>query len=112
AVQQAGLTFIGPPPQAIQAMGDKTEARTRMQAAGVPVVPGYQGPDDEDSLQEAAGEIGYPVVVKAAAGGGGEGMRVVWSPDELHGAAARARRGAQRAFGRGRRPPERYVPLA
>lgn len=112
AVQQAGLTFIGPPPQAIQAMGDKTEARTRMQAAGVPVVPGYQGPDDEDSLQEAAGEIGYPVVVKAAAGGGGKGMRVVWSPDELPGAAAGARREAQRAFGSERLLLERYVPLA
>ncbi len=68
AVRDAGLVFIGPPPEAIRAMGDKAEARKLMQARSVPTVPGYQDLDDDDALQRAADGIGYPVLVKAAAG--------------------------------------------
>ena len=81
AVEAAGLTFIGPTPETIDQMGSKTEARTLMQNAGVPVVPGYQGPVDHSGAMGAAAEdIGYPVLVKASFGGGGKGMRVVRSP--------------------------------
>ena len=112
AVEAAGLTFIGPPAEAIQAMGDKAEARARVQAAGAPVVPGYQGPDDLPSLQQAAQELGFPVLVKAAAGGGGKGMRVVWQAGELDESVAAARREASRAFGDDRLILERYIPRA
>jgi len=87
-VESAGLVFVGPPAAAIRAMGDKTEARRRMRAAGVPVVPGADhalGPAEAAAL---AAEIGYPVMVKAAAGGGGKGMRVVGAAAELEGALA------------------------
>jgi acetyl-CoA carboxylase, biotin carboxylase subunit len=100
AVEGAGLTWVGPPPQAIRAMGDKTEARRRMQAAGVPIVPGSSAPFDE--LGPALGlarEVGYPVMVKASAGGGGKGMRVVRTPDELPGALESAANEALKAFG-------------
>ena len=70
AVRTAGLIFIGPPPEAIDAMGDKGRARERVQASGVPVVPGYQGPDDEQTLMAQAAKIGYPTV-----GEGGRGWR-------------------------------------
>src|SRR3954468_2605640 len=77
AVEGAGLVFIGPPASAIRAMGDKTEARRRMEAAGVPIVPGANAAAaNVTAALEAAGRIGYPVMVKAAAGGGGKGMRV------------------------------------
>jgi acetyl-CoA carboxylase biotin carboxylase subunit len=100
AVQSAGLVFIGPPPAAIRAMGDKTEARRRMQQAGVPIVPGSSAPiDDTDAALAAAEEIGYPVMVKAAAGGGGKGMRVVRSPDGLLAALETAASEALKAFG-------------
>ena len=100
AVQRAGLVFIGPPPAAIRAMGDKTEARRRMQQAGVPIVPGGSAPiDDTDAALAAAEEIGYPVMVKAAAGGGGKGMRVVRSPDGLLAALETAASEALKAFG-------------
>jgi acetyl-CoA carboxylase biotin carboxylase subunit len=112
AVKDAGMVFIGPSPQAIQSMGNKAEARARMQSAGVPVVPGYQGPDDEFSLKNAAAEIGFPVLVKAAAGGGGKGMRVVHQPNQLLEAVAAARREALHAFGDGRLILERYIPKA
>ncbi len=100
AVERAGLTWIGPPAQAIRAMGDKTEARRRMQAAGVPIVPGASAPVDE--LGPALGlarEVGYPVMVKASAGGGGKGMRVVRTPEELPGALESAASEALKAFG-------------
>ncbi len=100
AVVAAGLTWIGPPATAIRAMGDKTEARRRMQAAGVPVVPGAVDPvTDVTAAAALAREIGYPVMVKAAAGGGGKGMRVV--PDEagLGAALETAASEAQKAFG-------------
>ena len=110
AVQAAGLTFIGPPPGVIRAMGDKIEARRMMSSAGVPVVPGWSG-DTEDAavLRRAADEIGYPLLVKAAAGGGGRGMRRVEAPEELPGAIDSARAEAIDAFGDGRIFLERYL---
>ncbi|KAA3646431.1 MAG: acetyl-CoA carboxylase biotin carboxylase subunit [Chloroflexi bacterium] len=109
AVADASLTFIGPSPEAMRAMGDKAAARTLMGKAGVPLVPGYQGEDDDESLQKAANDIGYPVLLKAAAGGGGKGMRVVENPDELEEAIGAARREAQNAFGDPRMIVEKYV---
>ncbi len=109
AVQEAGLVFIGPPAQAIRAMGDKAAARARMQQAGVPVVPGYQGPDELTALAQAAEQIGYPVLAKAAAGGGGRGMRVVAQPADLAESLAAARREALHAFGDGRLILEKYL---
>lgn len=112
AVQDSGFVFIGPSPHSIQAMGNKAEARQRMLEAGVPIVPGYQGKDDEQSLHEQAAEIGYPVLVKAAAGGGGKGMRVVWKQDDLTDSISAARREAMNAFGDERLILERYIPHA
>jgi len=112
AVQQAGLVFIGPSPEAIDAMGDKGQARARMQAAGVPVVPGYQGSDDPAALEAAAAQIGFPLLIKAAAGGGGKGMRGGGHANELGEAAAAARREAEHAFDDGRLILERYIPHA
>ena len=109
-VTAAGLTWIGPPPAAIQAMGDKIESRRLMKAAGVPLVPGLTDPvDDADAARAAAEEIGYPVAIKAAAGGGGKGIRVVHSPDEIEGAFRTASGEAVSAFGDGRLYLERYV---
>ncbi len=99
AVTAAGLTFIGPSGAAMRVMGSKTSARAAMQAAGVPVVPGYQASQDDADLAAAAGELGYPVLVKATAGGGGKGMRVVATPGDLPAALASARREAANAFG-------------
>jgi acetyl-CoA carboxylase, biotin carboxylase subunit len=100
AVERAGLTWVGPPPHAIRAMGDKTEARRRMQAAGVPIVPGSSAPfEDLGPTLGLAREVGYPVMVKASAGGGGKGMRVVRTPDELPGALESAASEALKAFG-------------
>ncbi len=112
AVLEAGLVFIGPTAQAIDAMGDKGQARSLMIAAGVPVVPGYQGPDDDAQLAQAAAEIGYPVFIKAAAGGGGKGMRVVSQPEDLPEMIAAARREAIHAFGDPRLILEKYIPDA
>lgn len=100
AVTDAGLVFIGPPAEAITAMGDKTEARRRMAAARVPIVPGLTLPiTDPAAAATAAREIGYPILVKAAAGGGGKGMRVVRKAEELAGALTAAASEAQKAFG-------------
>ncbi len=99
AVLDAGLVWVGPPPQAIAAMGDKVAARRMMIAAGVPVVPGTDAGLSDDEALAAAGAIGYPVVVKASAGGGGKGMRVVHEPADLPRALAAARREALAAFG-------------
>ncbi|MFL5307006.1 MAG: acetyl/propionyl/methylcrotonyl-CoA carboxylase subunit alpha [Polyangia bacterium] len=104
AVDAAGATFIGPPPSAMRAMGGKTSARARMQAAGVPVVPGDNGKDGRGfasaaEAKAAAARIGYPVMLKAAAGGGGRGMRLVDSEDKLEAALDGARREAKGAFG-------------
>jgi acetyl-CoA carboxylase biotin carboxylase subunit len=99
AVEREGLVFIGPPASAIRAMGDKTEARRRMQAAGVPIVPGAAVSDDLQGAHSAAESLGYPVMVKAAAGGGGKGMRVVTGEVGLGGALETARSEALKAFG-------------
>jgi acetyl-CoA carboxylase biotin carboxylase subunit len=100
AVDASGLTFIGPPASAIRAMGDKTEARRRMAAAGVPIVPGLSAPvDDLAGARAAAQKIGFPVMVKAAAGGGGKGMRTVSRPEDLSAALEAARSEAAKAFG-------------
>ena len=100
AVEAAGLAWIGPPAAAIRAMGDKTEARRRMEAAGVPIVPGAVAPmTDVAAAADLAGRIGYPVMVKAAAGGGGKGMRVVETEDGLGAALETAASEALKAFG-------------
>ncbi|HJR53473.1 MAG TPA: acetyl-CoA carboxylase biotin carboxylase subunit, partial [Gemmatimonadota bacterium] len=113
AVERAGLVWIGPPPAAIRAMGEKTAARRAMQASGVPVVPGTVEPLAEPrATLAAAEETGFPVLLKAAAGGGGKGMRVVAAPSELEGAFAAASREAQAAFGDPALYLERYIPEA
>lgn len=103
AVRAAGLVFIGPTSDAMRAMGSKTQARALMQAAGVPVVPGYTPrPHPQPLSQWARGEadqIGYPILVKAAAGGGGKGMRIVRQPDQLIESIEAAQREAAKAFG-------------
>jgi propionyl-CoA carboxylase alpha chain len=111
AVVDAGLTWIGPTPEAIAAMGDKLEAKRRMAAAGVPLVPGAELPDDvgSDRLTRVGAEVGYPLMVKAAAGGGGKGMRIVADVGDLADAVAAARREAEGAFGDGTVFLERYV---
>ena len=102
AVEAAGLTFIGPEPKAILSMGNKAEAKRLMIAAGVPCVPGYEGEDQSDAtLIEAAGKIGFPIMVKAAAGGGGRGMRLVHDGADLAEAITLARSEAENAFGSG-----------
>jgi propionyl-CoA carboxylase alpha chain len=110
AVLAAGLTWVGPPPEAIEAMGSKLAAKARMAAAGVPVLPGgdVTGLDD-GALRAVADQAGYPVLVKASAGGGGRGMRLVETPDQLVDAVASAGREAASAFGDGTVFLERYV---
>jgi len=109
-VTAAGLVFIGPPAEAIRAMGDKTEARRRMQAAGVPVVPGAVAPvTDQATAAALAAELGYPVLVKAAAGGGGRGMRVVHEEAALGGALESAGSEALKAFGDAGVYLEKYI---
>ena len=98
ACKAAGITFIGPDASAMDAMGYKTSARERMVAAGVPVVPGANA-TSFDELAIAAGQVGYPVMLKAAGGGGGKGMRFVEHPDDLRAAYDRARSEAKSAFG-------------
>jgi acetyl-CoA carboxylase biotin carboxylase subunit len=99
AVLAAGLAWVGPSPDAMRAMGNKVAARRTMIAAGVPVVPGTDAGVSDDEATHAAAEIGYPVLVKASAGGGGKGMRVVNTPADLPKALAAARREALSAFG-------------
>ena len=102
ACDKAGLVFIGPPPAAIAAMGNKAAAKRRMIDAGVPCVPGYQGADQSDAnLEKEARKIGLPVMVKAAAGGGGRGMRLVEHDGDLLEAIRTARTEAESAFGSG-----------
>jgi geranyl-CoA carboxylase alpha subunit len=102
ACAEAGLVFIGPPADAIAAMGNKAEAKRRMARAGVPCVPGYQGSDQSDArLNDEGARIGFPLMVKAAAGGGGRGMRLVSKRGELAAALDRARAEAEGAFGSG-----------
>jgi 3-methylcrotonyl-CoA carboxylase alpha subunit len=110
ACEAAGFVFVGPPPDAIRAMGSKIGAKQLMERAGVPIVPGYHGDvQDDATLVRAAGEVGYPILIKASAGGGGKGMRIVRSGDELLAALAGARREASKAFGDDRLLLERYL---
>lgn len=110
ALEQAGLVFVGPPASAIDAMGSKMEAKRRMVEAGVPCVPGYHGEDQSDeALSTAAASIGYPLMVKASAGGGGRGMRLVHEESALMDAIASARSEAVSAFGSGKLLLERAV---
>jgi len=110
AVSDAGLAWIGPPPGAIEAMGDKIESRRAMKAAGVPLVPGMTDPvGDAAEAVRAADEIGYPIALKAAAGGGGKGIRIVRKPSEMEGAFRTASGEAVSAFGDGRLYAERYL---
>ncbi|MBN9039261.1 MAG: ATP-grasp domain-containing protein, partial [Rhizobiales bacterium] len=109
-VERAGLTFIGPSAAAIRAMGLKDAAKRLMEKAGVPVVPGYHGEAQElVVLASKAREIGYPVLIKARAGGGGKGMRRVDDPDDFSDALGSARREAKAAFGDDRVLVEKYV---
>jgi acetyl/propionyl-CoA carboxylase alpha subunit len=105
AVEESGLTWVGPPASAIEAMGLKIPSRERMRDAGVPVVPGSH----DHSFSALASKVGFPLVVKASAGGGGKGMRVVREAAELAGALASCRREAETAFGDGTLYAERYL---
>jgi 3-methylcrotonyl-CoA carboxylase alpha subunit len=110
AIEQAGLIFLGPPATAIDAMGSKSAAKALMETAGVPLVPGYHGEaQDVETFRTAAARIGYPVLLKAAAGGGGKGMKVVEQESELAEALASAQREAQSSFGDSRMLVEKYV---
>ena len=110
AVQAAGLQWVGPPPGAMRAMGDKARARQRMAASGVPVLPGYDGEDQRrDTLRREAQRIGWPLMVKATAGGGGRGMRLVTQAEQLDAALDSAQAEAQAAFGEPRLLLERAL---
>ena len=109
AVEEAGLTFIGPPPDAIEMMGDKSTARNAADRVGVPIVPGTPDPITPEDAAREAERIGFPVLVKAAFGGGGRGMQVVRAAKDLDAAIKRATREAQAYFGRPEVFLERYV---
>src|ERR1051326_5860041 len=103
ACKEAGLIFVGPSAEAQLAMGEKTAARRTAQAAQVPIVPGAMTDVEDDALaEEIAQQIGYPILLKAAAGGGGKGIRLVRDPKDLHSSLRAARSEAQSAFGDGR----------
>ena len=110
ACAEAGITFIGPQPEVIEAMGDKIVAKKTLDGSGVPTIPSWEGDaTDPVALAAAAEEIGYPVLIKAAAGGGGKGMRIVREPDELQSAMEAACREAMNAFGDDRVFVEKYI---
>lgn len=109
-VARDGLVFIGPRAQTIETMGLKSAAKAAMERAGVPVVPGYHGEDQgDDRLRAEARRLGFPLMIKASAGGGGKGIRIVREADEFRAALAGARREAQAAFGNARVLLERYI---
>ncbi len=113
ACADAGIAFVGPPPELLEALGDKTRARRIAREAGVPIIPGSDlAGTDPDRLREQAGEIGYPLIVKASFGGGGRGMRVVRDEAELLGRLEEARTEARRTFGDGSVFLERYIARA
>src|SRR5215469_6060954 len=100
ACADAGLVFIGPPPSAIRAMGLKAESKQLMEKAGVPLVPGYHAADQDPALlQREANRIGYPVLIKASAGGGGKGMRAVDKAEDFAAALQSCQREARNSFG-------------
>src|SRR5205085_8426475 len=110
ACAKAGLVFIGPPASAIQAMGLKAESKRLMEQAGVPLVPGYHGADQDPALlKREADRIGYPVLIKASAGGGGKGMRAVDRPEDFAAALASCQREARNSFGDEAVLVEKYV---
>jgi 3-methylcrotonyl-CoA carboxylase alpha subunit len=110
ACAEAGLVFIGPPASAIQAMGLKAESKRLMESAGVPLVPGYHGADQDPALlQREADRIGYPVLIKASAGGGGKGMRAVEKAEDFAAALASCKREAINSFGSDAVLVEKYV---
>ena len=110
AVEDAGMAFIGPRPDSIQTMGDKLSAKAAVAAQNVPLVPGSDGEvTDLDEAERLAAEIGFPVMVKASAGGGGKGMRVVHDPAQLRSETERAMSEATSAFGNGAVFLERFV---
>jgi 3-methylcrotonyl-CoA carboxylase alpha subunit len=110
ACAKAGIVFIGPPPDAIRAMGSKSAAKSLMEKSGVPLVPGYHGDDQDPALLTSEAErIGYPVLIKASAGGGGKGMRVVEKPEDLDAAIASAKREAAASFGDDQVLIEKYL---
>jgi 3-methylcrotonyl-CoA carboxylase alpha subunit len=110
ACAAAGIVFIGPPPSAIRAMGGKSEAKALMEKAGIPLVPGYHGEDQTpDLLAREAERIGYPVLIKASAGGGGKGMKVAAQPSEFTSQLASAKRESASSFGDDRVLVERYL---
>ena len=101
ACEENDLVFVGPDAEVMARMGDKTRAKAELHAAGVPLVPGTEGSTTLDEAREVAGEIGYPILLKASAGGGGKGMRLVTAPDEIEDAYGSAAAEAQAAFGDG-----------
>lgn len=110
ACSEAGVVFIGPPIGAIEAMGSKSAAKSIMEKAGVPLVPGYHGDDQSPALiKQHADAMGYPVLLKAAAGGGGKGMRQVWNDKEFNAALDAAKREAMNAFGDDTMLVEKYL---
>lgn len=110
AVKAAGLVFIGPPAEAISLMGDKIASKELAVKAGVPVIPGHvEALTDVEEALSLAGSIGYPVLLKPAAGGGGKGMRIVREPDEMETALAASRQETRKAFGDKRIFMERYI---
>ena len=113
-VEAAGFTWIGPRPKTIEDMGDKERARLLAKAAGVPVLPGSPrfAPADLSGLEEEAERVGYPLLVKAAGGGGGIGMQRVEEPEKLRGVVESTQQMAERAFGDGTVYLERFIPKA
>ncbi len=110
ACEERGIVFIGPPASAIEAMGSKSAAKRIMEEAKVPLVPGYHGADQDPAvLKGAADDMGYPVLLKATAGGGGKGMRQVWSSDEFDAALAAAKRESLASFGDDTMLVEKYL---
>ncbi|MBN9071843.1 MAG: acetyl/propionyl/methylcrotonyl-CoA carboxylase subunit alpha [Rhizobiales bacterium] len=110
ALEEQGIVFIGPKPKAIRAMGDKIESKKFANAARVSTVPGHLGViEDADHAERIAGEIGYPVMIKASAGGGGKGMRIAWSKEEVRDGFERARSEARNSFGDDRVFIEKFV---